>query len=267
MEECRTILKVLTGKEHVLFTSRGNEAIRLAMLVVSRLGRHNVLFQDEGGWMTYEKYIKQAGLEPIRLVTNDGLIHEKDLAFHDSDSVLLINSLAGYIAPHDMNSIDTACFNHNIILVNDVAGSIGMDIAKVGDIILGSFGKSKPVDLGVGGFIATSDEESYEILKELHTDEEKMDWATLKQKLLGVEKRREFLINRCNKIKADLKDMDIVHRDEEGLNVIIRFADEKEKTEILNYCDDEKLEYTICPREIRIKDDAVSIEVKRLKGP
>ncbi len=263
-EECRAIIKVLTNKDYVLFTSRGNESIRLAMLAVAHHDRHTVLFQDEGGWLTYEKYIKQANLEPIRLVTDDGLISFTDLVYTNTNTALLLNSLAGYVAPHNMDAIHTSCFQHDVFLVNDVSGSIGTLGARQGEIILGSFGKAKPVNLGAGGFIATADEDLFNFIKETADEEFELDWVELEKKLRGIRNRREFLINRCNKIKKDLSNMDIVHKAAEGLNVIIRFKNQDEKSIIINYCNDNKLEYTICPREIRIKDDAVSIEVKRL---
>ena len=61
-EECRVMLKILTKCEFVYFTPRCNESIRLSFLVAKRLGRSHVLKQDEGGWLTYEKYANEADL-------------------------------------------------------------------------------------------------------------------------------------------------------------------------------------------------------------
>lgn len=266
-ETCRTMLKILSDKKHVLFTTRGNESIRLSMLAVSRLGRYIVLFQEEGGWLTYERYIKQAGLEPLRLVTDDGLIHVQELDRFDTDAALLLNSLAGYVAMHDMDDIFSRCVKNNIFLVNDVSGSIGTSQAKLGDVIIGSFGKAKPVDLGKGGFVASDDKEFLDALNEDFDEEPELDYEQLQRVLKDLERRREFLIARTKKIKKDLQKKDIVHREEDSLNVIVRFNDEKEKEELISYCDTNKFEYTLCPREIRILDDAVSIEVKRLPTP
>jgi len=40
-----------------------------------------------------------------------------------------------------------------------------------------------------------------------------------------------------------------------------KIIDERER--LINYCNNEKLEYTLCPRSIRVKERAVCIEVKR----
>ena len=127
-ETARTMVKILTDKEHVLFTTRCNESIRIAMQLVAKEDCHNVLYQEEGGWLTYEKYIEQAQLNPIKLVTNFGLIYPVELKNYDHDSALLINSLAGYIAPQDMDDIFTRCLQNDIFLVNDFSGCIGFYI-------------------------------------------------------------------------------------------------------------------------------------------
>lgn len=265
-ENSRTILKILTEKKHVLFTNRGNASIKLAMRLVARLGKSNVLYQEEGGWLTYKKSIEQARLQPVLLSTNDGLVQPGDLPYHEHDSALLVNSLPGYAVLEDMNELANVCFANNIILVNDVSGSIGTEEAKIGEIIIGSFGKAKPLDLGKGGFIAIDDDEMFEELRSLDDDYEEplLNYVLLEKKLRGLDERRTFLSSLAEKIKVDLKDMNIVHRDGNGgLNVIIRFENEGEKDRIIQYCEDNDFEFTVCPREIRILDDAISIEVKR----
>lgn len=267
IETARTMIKILTGKENILFTTRCNESIRMAMLLVASENRKNVLYQEEGGWLTYEKYIKQADLNPIKLITDFGLIHPNELKNHDSDSALLINSLAGYIAPQDMDEIFTKCLQHDVFLVNDVSGSIGTNYSKQGDIIVGSFGPSKPVDLGTGGFIATQSSALFEKLNELLGSdyvEPEINYKLLVEKLKNLESRRQFLENKAKQIKSDLSDLEIVHKDKFGLNVVVLFDDEDTKKRIIDYCDENNLEYTVCPREIRILEPAISIEVKRL---
>jgi dTDP-4-amino-4,6-dideoxygalactose transaminase len=266
-ETARTLIKILTNKKHVLFTTRCNKSIQFAMKMVALEGRSNVLYQEEGGWMTYEKYIKRADLTPIKLATNFGLISPSELKHHNLDSALLINSLAGYIAPHDMDEVFTQCLKHDILLVNDVSGSIGSSIAKQGDIIVGSFGHAKPVDLGTGGFIATESEALFEKLNEIieeDYEEPEINYKILVEKLKGLEARRTFLEEKAKQIKSDLSDMKIVHKDAQGLNVVILFDDEETKKKITTYCNENNLEFTVCPREIRILEPAISIEVKRL---
>ncbi|MFP4118797.1 MAG: DegT/DnrJ/EryC1/StrS family aminotransferase [Candidatus Woesearchaeota archaeon] len=265
-ENARAMLKVLTGKEHVHFTRRGNRAILIALRVIKQLEKSNILYQGEGGWLTYEPSIEKAELTPIKLVTNDGLIQPEELSIHDHDSALLINSMAGYAALHDMEHINSLCLANNQYLINDVSGSIGSEQAKHGDIILGSFGKSKPVDLETGGFIATSDEDIERLIRKEADEEPEINYAILARKLKDLDKRRQYLLSVAKQVKEDLSGHKIIHPDHEGLNVIVKFSDEDEKNTLIDYCKKKGLEYTECPREIRILDDAVSIEIKRLKG-
>ncbi|MFP4523266.1 MAG: DegT/DnrJ/EryC1/StrS family aminotransferase [Candidatus Nanoarchaeia archaeon] len=270
-QTCETMLKLYTDSTHIIFTPRCNFAIKIALLIAKKLKREHALIQEEGGWMTYEKYSKQANLEPIRLTTIDGIINEKELAYFAQDSVLLINSLAAYCASHDMDSISTECIVNDILLINDVSGSIGSQECKQGDMIVGSFGKAKPVPLGKGGFFATNNSEFAKLFikcaKEEDKDfqEEELDFVTLQKHLEKLPQRIKFLQQRCEGIKKDLKDLDIVHEKKQGLNTIIRFSNDDEKQRIINYCKHNNLEYTVCPREIRILKEAISIEVKRLE--
>lgn len=265
-EECRAMLKVLTDCPYILFTSRCNESIKIAMHIVADLGRHIVLYQEEGGWLTYEKYIKQAGLEPIKMITDNGLIYEQELNQYDYDIALLLNSMPGYSVTHDMASIASYCIKNDIFLVNDVSGTIGSNQAKFGDIIVGSFGKAKPLDLGRGGFIATKDKALFSQITTLLETEPEMDYEALRQKLKRLEQRRLFLLEQARKIKQELISFKVVHPKKEGFNVIVRYDTEKEKEALIAYCNKNNFEYTECPREIRILDNAISIEVKRLQG-
>ncbi len=264
-ENCRTILKIMTGKEYVYFTPRCNKSIELAMKVLANLHLTTILYQEEGGWLTYEKYIRQANLEPIKMITDDGLVYEQEVARHDVDTALIINSLPGYVALQDMDSLSGVCAAHDVFLVNDVSGSIGLAESKVGDIVVGSFGKAKPVNLGSGGFIATNDEDVYNKIKEFLPEEGELQFILLEKKLRNLDTRRSYLQKRVREVKNDLDGMDIVHQNDEfGLNVIIRYDTDEQKQRILEYCEDKELEFTECPREIRILDNAVSIEIKRL---
>lgn len=263
-ENCEILLKIITGKDKIIFTSRGNESIKKTLNLIRELGRSNCLIQDEGGWMHYEKFIEENNLHPIRLVTNNGIIYEKELKHHKHDSALLINSLAGYFNMHNMNNVYTECITNDCFLINDISGSIGTNEAKVGDILIGSFGKGKPIDLGHGGFIAFNKEDEFGI----EDEKVELEFQKLEQKLLNLQKRRNYLKEEVKKVKEDLKDFDILNKKEndEGLVVIVKFKNEEEKEKIINYCEENNYEHTICPREIRIMDDAVSIEIKRLKS-
>lgn len=261
-EECKSLLMELTGKKNVLFVKRGNVALHNALKLAKKLGYKKILLQDQGGWLTYKHFCKKEKLDFLELKTDFGLLDVEQLREH-SNCVLLINSMPGYAALQDMRSISSACRENNIFLINDVSGSIGTKEACFGDIILGSFAKDKPVNiLGHGGFVAF---DNPEFMNELNKGVSKpeIDFSELLKRLRGLGKRLEHYQSIRTEVLDDLKDYDIIHKDEQGINVIVRFYSELERERLINYCNQENLEFTLCPRDIRVKVDAVSIEIKR----
>ncbi|MBU1199524.1 MAG: DegT/DnrJ/EryC1/StrS family aminotransferase [Nanoarchaeota archaeon] len=260
--DCREILENLTGKQNILFVKRGNVAIRMALKFARKLGHDKALLQDQGGWLTFKQFGDKEKLEIIELKTDYGIFSPEALDNY-SDCVLLINSLPGYFALQEMEEVAKICKEKNILLINDITGSIGTKQAFFGDIVLGSFGSAKPVNLGNGGFIATDNKEFLSFFEEKNPDYE-IDFNYLLEKLNGLDKHLEIYKQVREKVLSDLKDYDIIHKDKYGINVIVKFRSEQEKEKLINYCDKENLEYTLCPREIRVMENAVSIEVKRL---
>ena len=179
-----------------------------------------------------------------------------------SDAVFLCNSMPGYFALDNISDIYSICKSKECILINDCAGSIGTPCAKVGDIIIGSFGRWKPVNLEYGGFIASSEHEYV-----MNVGKDDFDVSYKKQLLFLLENldlRLEEFSRVREKIISDLSSYNVIHKKKTGINVVVLFDSEEEKNKIITYCEDEKLDYTICPRYIRVMQDAVSIEVKRI---
>ena len=85
----------------------------------------------------------------------------------------------------------------------------------------------------------------------------------LMEKLKLLPERLEMLKKHTLKIKKDLGELDIIHPENNGINVIIKFKDKFERERIINYCEKHDYEYTECPRYIRVNCNAISIEVKR----
>ena len=250
-------LKELSGKDEIKLVESGDHAILSVLKFCKKQGKERVLIQDQGGWMTYRDYPKKAGLEKVELKTDYGIIDFDDLRSKaDEKSVLLVNSLNGYFSEQDMFEIAKICAEKNCLLVNDISGSIGLESGKIGDILLCSFGRDKPVNLHYGGCIAADSGDF-----EGEFDDSKLDM--LNEKLNELFARQLRWDGMHWKIKADLKDFDIIHKDKPGINVVVKFSNEDEKKKIIEYCDENKLAYTICPRYIRVNCDAVSIEVKR----
>jgi len=250
-------LQELTGKKEIKLVESGDHAILSVLKFCKKAGKERVLIQDQGGWLTYRDYPKKAGLEKVELKTDYGLIDLDDLrAKADEKSVLLVNSLNGYFSEQPMFEIAKICAENNCLLVNDVSGSIGMDSGRIGDVLLGSFGKDKPVNLHYGGFIAYD-------LGEFEGEFDESKQQALSEKLDELFARQLRWDSMHWKIISELSGFDVIHKDKPGINVVVKFSSDEEKKKIIEYCDKNKLPYTICPRYIRVNCDAISIEVKR----
>ena len=69
-----------------------------------------------------------------------------------------------------------------------------------------------------------------------------------------------------NKVAEDLSGYDVLHPLDIGFVVVVNFFNDEEQKSIIKYCKENELPYTICPRYIRLNDNAISIELKRLKA-
>ncbi len=257
--EIKKRLSELTGKKNIILTRRGNKALKFILKALKEKGLKKIVIQDQGGWITYPQYAKELGFELVEIKTDYGISDLKDLESKaDSSSILLINSMPGYIAYEDMDKIAEIAKRKKSVLVNDVSGSIGSANAKIGDIIFGSFGHWKPIDLGYGGFIA---DDSGAVKIDSVFD---LKWEKgLLEKIAVMEKRVGQLKELSSKTKKDLSSFEIIHREAGGFNVAVKFRDDAEKEKIINYCAEKKLEWAECPRYIRVNEKAICIEVKR----
>src|SRR3989344_8104250 len=148
METVKERLQQLTQKKNIYLVSSGNNALKQ---VVSLHKEKTFLIQDQGGWITYKQFPKKY----LEIKTNYGLTQLYELISKVSnDKIFLVNSMPGYFQLEDMDSIVNICRN-KCLIINDVSGSIGKEQAKYGDIILGSFGKGKAINLGYAGFVAS----------------------------------------------------------------------------------------------------------------
>ena len=256
----------LVGKSNILFTASGNKAIFAALKALKQDSRLTVFVQDQGGWLTYFQYPARLkmGLSLIR--TDYGLITDFSALGSQLEpgSIALINSMPGYAAIQDMKQVERVCRENCCFLINDVSGSVGSDDALFGDLILGSFGKDKPVNLSYGGFIATDDELLFGRLSDIRGDSPGLDCGILCERLDDLPDRIRFFSAVRKKIINDLSDFDIIHRNEPGINVIVKYDDAARRESIIDYCDANKYPFTECPRYIRVRENAISIEVKRL---
>ncbi len=265
----RNLLRDITGYKEIIFTKRGNESILSALKAAKEKKKNTVLVQDQGGWLTYSQFSDKLGFRIVKLRTDDGLIHAEDLeSVNPKGKVLLLNSYPGYLTPQTcIEKISKTCRDRGIFFINDVSGSIGIEESRFGDMILGSFGHAKPVPVGCGGFIGCRNRSC--AIQVMNNGQKAFDpfYYDLERYLRMLKMRLEFLDRMNRKVKADLRDMDIIHRDKKGINVAVRINDDKDRLRIIDYCRENKLEFTICPRYIRVNEPAVSIEIKRLETP
>lgn len=247
-------IKKLTGKKYVKIVPSGNYAIYSVLYAIK--DKVNVLFiPDQGGWMTYDQYAKRLKINFKKLKTDFGVL--EDLR-QIKTGALLITSFAGYYAEQPMNKIKQECVKKNCILIEDASGSLGDKIlGKVGDIIVGSFGKWKVVEAGEGGFIATDNRRIFNKVNELKQFEVGEELYSKINEALKKNKLKK-LLSLAKKVKKDLKNYPIFHRDKRGVNVIAEYNED-----IIKYCKKNEYEFVVCPKRIRIRTYAISIELKR----
>lgn len=269
-KQSMNLLKILTNKKHIKIVSRGNKAILYALKIAKKLGKTKVIIQDQGGWLTYRQFPKELSLELKLLKTDYGLIKTKELEKSiDKNSALLITSMAGYFAEQDMDTIYNICKNKECLLINDITGTIGTEAATIGDILVCSFGSYKPINLGKGGLIAA--DKKWLNLAEIEEVELGED---LNKKILSLKKRISMFKRANEKIKNDLKNFQIIHKNKKGINVAVKYNNEKEKSRIIDYCEKNSFKYKICKKVpdsaknlfsfIKVNENAISIEVQRL---
>ncbi len=274
-EKILNLLQELTGHPYVELTSRGNEAIKAALLAVkSRSSGSTVLIPEEGGWLSYKTLPLRAGFEAEEVTCdeariNQGALKRKLQKASEKYAALLYQNPGGYFAEQPMQEIYALCEKEGCKVIMDVSGSIGTPSCdgKYADVLVGSFREWKLVDAGVGGFISCKDKKVFDAVQKALSPADpgldRADLAKLLQKLEELPERIRHLEQLREIIINDLSGFAVVHPDDFGIVVVVRYADEEEKEKILAYCRANELEWTECPRYIRVNEKAVSIEVKR----
>lgn len=278
-----------TSHKYVKLTDSGNKAIYAAFYYLKEAGYKKLIIPDQGGWITYKQYPKKLKLDIIELKTDKGLVVKQELDKvcknaqdqFKKDGVktaLIITSLAGYYANHDLNIIFEVCKKYGVLLIEDTNayGMDGLCNGKLADIIVGSFGEHKVVNNYHGGFISSKDKKIIDVIEKSERVKEKikpkeLDELKLLQNLKLAHERLLFLIETCEQIKKELIDMglNVLHPGKKGIVVVVGFKDGKsgeiDKNKIIDYCKRNELEFEECPRYIRVNEPAISIEVKRLE--
>ena len=262
------LLQECTGHQNIRLTSRGNEAIFTALYIARKVNPGKVLIPDQAGWLFYRKAPKMLGMEVEELKTDFGIIELEELKRKAAGaSCLIYQNPAVYFAEQPMKEIYELCKGKCLVIL-DASGSIGTEMCdgNYADMIVASFGKWKLADAEYGGFVSAREAALFEKPKEIFNlvqYDEGMS-PRIYEKLKGASGRYEKLRRIAEKIKQELKGFALIHPDKEGINVIVRCRNEVEKREIKDYCEKHKYPFAECPRYIRVKCNALSIEVKRL---
>jgi dTDP-4-amino-4,6-dideoxygalactose transaminase len=267
-----SLLKRYTGHTHIWLTTRGNAAILAAFEAAKSLRPESstVLIPDQAGWLGFRTIPKKAGLTPIEVRTDMGLIETTSLCrnINNESACLIYQNPAGYFADQHIQEIYSVC-KGKCLVITDVSGSIGdseLCDGRYADIMVGSFGEWKTVEVGYGGFISCKDDPVAEhIQRFISSDFEGRYLPKLWAELIGAPLRLEMQYKVHSAILRGLSGYSIPYRERKGTNVIVTYTSENERMSIIDYCEKHKYEYTLCPRYIRVLTDAVSIEVKRLR--
>ncbi|KZX13495.1 DegT/DnrJ/EryC1/StrS family aminotransferase [Methanobrevibacter filiformis] len=271
--EAENKIKSETGHAHSTIVNSGNSAIMIAMNGIEG----PILIPDQGAWHGFKQIAKFLNKEIIIFKTDKGLINQEileEIAIKNNtleNSGMFITSFAGYTAEQPMNKIAKWCKNQGIIVVEDASGSITdsekkLANGKYSDIIVGSTGSPKIINVGSGGFITTNNEkilEKSKILLKISKNSEII--------AKGISTEIDFGSNNLKKtiestkyIKDNLDN--IIHPDKRGINVTIAnsnpFKISKNLKSQLNV--NGKSMITLCPNYNRIKEKAIAIEIKNL---
>ncbi|MGN1363474.1 MAG: DegT/DnrJ/EryC1/StrS family aminotransferase [Methanobrevibacter sp.] len=264
-------IKNITNHDYAHIVSSGNAAIFIGLSYLTG----NVFIPDQGGWNGF-KQISRFLNRPLETVkTNRGLIDINELnnALSQVDESkingLILTSFAAYTAEQDISEISKICHDNNVILIEDASGSIGdskLADGKYSDIIVGSTGSPKILNVEDGGFISAKNNGVFEnnkiLLKSFKSSE--ITAGGIISELKNANYNLNKYIGACNYLKKSLDD--VVHSDKRGINVFIHNDDPKHfswnlKQELVL---DNHGMVTKCPNYNRLKEKGLALEIKNL---
>ncbi len=261
----RSAVQELTGKDAVYFFDRCDAAINYLLGYFKNHGALRVLIPDSGGWFSYQKLPLKHGLEIIPIATTDSLIDPAQLSgIIRAKDIVLINAYGGYFVREPLEEIFALCKKAGAFFINDACACIGTPDAAIGDYIVCSTRYDKPLATGFGGFLATT-EPIPELTHSPITISRMPNYYTaLAAAIATLAEKREAYQKTRAKIMHDLSAYNILHPHAIGINVTIAYSTPDEKAAIHAYCAQNNLDTVDCPNYIKVMQNAVSIEVKRI---
>ena len=266
-ESCISKIKELTEKDEVRITSSGNNSIFIALSSVEG----DVIVPDQGGWHGFKQIARFLNKNLITVKTDAGIIdpdYLDEIEFHEG-SALIFTSFAGYTSEQDVKGINIYCRNNGILTIEDASAGIGDSenlLGKKSDIILASTGSPKIINVGSGGFIATSDSDVFKktSLPQKLSKTSEIICSGIDNELDNVTENLQLSLNATAHVKKHIPNA--LHASKRGLNVIIPHDDAKsiswnlKKTLTL----DKSGMITTCPNYNRVKQKAICVEIKNL---
>ena len=256
-------LKTFTKHNSVQLTSRGNSAIFIAFGIIKKtFPEATILIPDQGGWVSFKTYPKLLGMETTEVETKDGIIDLEDLKEKSKTaSAFIFTSFAGYFVEQPLKEISRICHDNNCLVIEDASGAITDDELCNGnysDMIVGSFGSDKPVNVGYGGFISVKDGNYFEKVRDI-LSLFKVHPSFYSAMLSKLEPRRlKYMVDFAEDVKKELHAFEIFHKDKRGINVLT-----ENNPMVIKYCQERGYDYIICPNYSRLNKPAISVELKR----
>ncbi len=265
----------------------GNSAILSAMNSIDGA----ILIPDQGAWNGFKQIANFLKKDLIIVKTNQGLIdldylnesiisssndNMIDLDDENNKSALFLTSFAAYTAEQNIKEISDFVHENNMILVEDASGAIGdwenkLANGNYSDIIIGSTGSPKIVNVEDGGFITTNDNSLFDKSKLLLKTNKASNITAcgIYNELDFAQENLEKSIDSCLYLKEKIKnetDFEVFHKDKRGINVIIKTDDPKSLSYKLRqeFVLDSHGMITKCPNYNRLKEKAVALEIKNL---
>ena len=205
--------------------------------------------------------------------SKDNIINLDD---ENNKSALFLTSFAAYTAEQDLEAICDFAHKNNILVVEDASGAIGdyenrLANGNYSDIIIGSTGSPKIVNVEDGGFITTNDDGFFDNSKLLLKTNKasKITACGIYNELDFAKDNLKKTIDACLYLKeaiGDETDFNVFHKDKRGINVIMETEDPKSLSYKLRqeFVLDSHGMITKCPNYNRLKEKAVTLEIKNL---
>ena len=265
----------------------GNSAILSTMNSIDGA----ILIPDQGAWNGFKQIANFLNKDLITVKTNQGLVdldylnesiissskdNMIDLDDENKKSALFLTSFAAYTAEQDIKEISDFIHKNNMVLVEDASGAIGdrenkLANGKYSDIIIGSTGSPKIVNVEDGGFITTNDNSLFDNSKLLLKTNKASNITAcgIYNELDFAQENLKKTIDSCLYLKEKIKNetsFEVFHTEKRGINVIIKTDDPKSLSYKLRqeFVLDSHGMITKCPNYNRLKEKAVALEIKNL---